>query len=123
MMGFALGAVDYVAKPINAAVLMARVRTHVALANQREALEEQVRLRTAQLEEAHADLIACLGRAMECHESAAVGNRFQRMAQYARLIALAACAKRASFRRRTGIACAGTRSTAPPSSASTRSRI
>lgn len=96
MMGFALGAVDYVTKPINAAVLMARVRTHIALANQREALEEQVRVRTAQLEEAHADLIACLGRAMECHESAAAGNRFQRIAQYARLIALAAGAKPAA---------------------------
>jgi putative two-component system response regulator len=96
MMGFTLGAVDYVAKPINAAVLMARVRTHVALANQREALEAQVRARTAELEEAHADLISCLGRAMECHESAAVGNRFQRMAQYARLIALAAGAKPAA---------------------------
>ncbi|MCX7961500.1 MAG: response regulator [Burkholderiales bacterium] len=92
-MGFALGAVDYVTKPINAAALIARVRTHIALANQREALEEQVRRRTAQLEAAHADLIACLGRAMECHESAAVGNRFQRVAQYARLLALAAGAK------------------------------
>ncbi|MGH8705339.1 MAG: response regulator, partial [Burkholderiales bacterium] len=43
MQGFALGAVDYVTKPINAAVLKARVRTHIALANQREALEEMVR--------------------------------------------------------------------------------
>jgi putative two-component system response regulator len=96
MMGFTLGAVDYVTKPINAAVLLARVRTHVALANQREALAEQVRERTAQLEEAHADLIDCLGRAMECHESAAAGNRFRRIAEYVKLIALAAGAKPAA---------------------------
>ena len=96
MMGFTLGAVDYVTKPINAAVLLARVRTQVALANQREALSEQVRERTAQLEEAHADLIGCLGRAMECHESAAAGNRFQRIAQYVKLISLAAGAKPAA---------------------------
>jgi cyclic di-GMP phosphodiesterase len=72
------------------------VRTHVALANQREALEEQVRDRTAQLQEAHSDLIGCLGRAMESHESAAVGNRSQRVAKYVNLIALAAGAKPAA---------------------------
>ncbi|MBM3367801.1 MAG: response regulator [Betaproteobacteria bacterium] len=96
MMGFSLGAVDYITKPINAAVLLARVRTHVALANQREALEDRVRARTAQLQEAHMDMIECLGRAMECHESAAAGNRFRRLAQYAKLIALAAGAKPAA---------------------------
>ncbi len=96
MQGFTLGAVDYVAKPIKAAVLKARVRTHVALANQRAALEEMVRERTAQLEEAHLELIRCLGRAMECHESAAVGKRFQRLSQYALLIAQAAGVKPAA---------------------------
>ena len=96
MMGFSLGAVDYVAKPINAAVLLARVRTHIALANQREALEDLVRARTAKLQEAHMDMIECLGRAMECHESAAAGNRFRRITQYAKLIALAAGAKPAA---------------------------
>ncbi len=96
MMGFTLGAVDYVAKPINAAVLLARVRTHVALANQREALEQLVRDRTAKLQEAHMDMIDCLGRAMECHETAAAGNRFKRVAQYVKLIALAAGAKPAA---------------------------
>ena len=48
--GFQLGAVDYITKPINAAVLRARVRTHIALANQRLELERLVRERTAQLE-------------------------------------------------------------------------
>jgi putative two-component system response regulator len=86
MEGFVLGAVDYVTKPIKAAVLMARVGAHVALANRRAALEGMVRKRTAQLEGAHLELIKCLSRAMEFHESAAVGNRFQRLSQYASLV-------------------------------------
>ena len=52
MQGFALGAVDYVAKPINAAILKLRVATHVALASRRVALESMVRERTAKLEAA-----------------------------------------------------------------------
>ena len=94
--GLTLGAVDYVTKPINAAVLKLRVRTHVALANRRAELERLVQERTASLETAHVDLIRCLGRAMECHESAAAGKRFLRVAQYAKLIAQAAGAKPAA---------------------------
>jgi putative two-component system response regulator len=93
MHGFEVGAVDYVAKPINVAVLRARVGTHVALASRHAALEGMVRERTAKLEHAHMELIRCLGRAMESHESAAVGNRFQRIGQYAKLVALALGAK------------------------------
>ena len=96
MQGFVLGAVDYVTKPINAAVLTARVRTHVALANRRAELEELVRERTAELESAHVELVNCLARAMEFHESAAVGNRCQRMAHYAKLMAQALDAKPAA---------------------------
>jgi putative two-component system response regulator len=91
--GFALGAEDYVTKPINAAVLRSRVRAHVALANRRAELESLVRERTAKLENAHVELIRCLGRAMECHESAAAGKRAQRIGQYAKLLAQAAGAK------------------------------
>ena len=88
--GFQRGAVDYITKPINAAVLRARVRTHVALANQRHELEQLVLERTAQLEKTRAELIRRLARAMEMHESAAVGNRVVRLAQYAKLISQAA---------------------------------
>ena len=83
-------------KPINVAVLKARVRTHVALASRRAALEDMVRERTAKLEEAHVELIRCLGRAMEAHESAAAGNRFRRIGQYSKLIAQALGAKPAA---------------------------
>jgi putative two-component system response regulator len=96
MQGLAMGAVDYVAKPINAAILKLRVATHVALASRRAALEGMVRERTAKLEAAHLEVIRCLGRAMECHESAAAGKRFQRMGLYAKLVAQAAGAKPAA---------------------------
>lgn len=92
--GFKLGAVDYVTKPINAAVLRARVAAQVALANQRLALERMVRERTAQLEYTRNQLVRRLARAMELHESAAVGNRVVRIAQYAKLLAEAAGASR-----------------------------
>ncbi|HET7671967.1 MAG TPA: HD domain-containing phosphohydrolase [Burkholderiales bacterium] len=91
--GFNLGAVDYVTKPINAAVLKARVRLHIALIDRRHELERMVHERTAQLLQTRTELIRRLGRAMEMHESAAVGNRVMRLAQYARLLALAAGAK------------------------------
>lgn len=91
--GFQLGAADYITKPINAAVLKVRVRTQLALANQKAELERQVAERTAQLEATRTQLIRRLARAMELHESAAVGNRVLRLAQYAKLISQAAGAK------------------------------
>ena len=91
--GFELGAVDYVTKPINAAVLKARVRLHLALSNRRHELEHIVQERTAQLERTRTDLIKRLSRAMEMHESAAVGNRVMRLSQYAALLSQAAGAK------------------------------
>jgi putative two-component system response regulator len=91
--GLKMGAVDYITKPINAAVLSVRVRSQMALANRRAELERLVKERTAALESTRLQLIRRLSRAMELHESAAVGNRVMRLSQYARLIAHAAGAK------------------------------
>jgi putative two-component system response regulator len=91
--GLEMGAVDYITKPINAAVLQVRVRTQMALANRRNELERLVKERTAALESTRLQLIRRLSRAMELHESAAIGNRVMRLSQYARLIAHAAGAK------------------------------
>jgi putative two-component system response regulator len=91
--GFQLGAVDYVTKPINAGVLKARVRLHLALVDRRLELEAMVQERTAQLERTRTDLIKRLSRAMEMHESAAVGNRVVRVAQYAKILSQASGAK------------------------------
>jgi putative two-component system response regulator len=91
--GLELGAVDYITKPISAAVLRARVRNHIALASRRIELERLVRERTEQVESTRLQLIRRLSRAMEYHESAAVGNRVVRLSQYARLLSEAAGAK------------------------------
>ena len=91
--GLDLGAVDYITKPVNARLLLARVRNHLALANRQQELERQVRERTALLEDARAQLIRRLARAMEFHESAASGNKALRVAEYVRLLALAAGAR------------------------------
>ena len=91
--GLELGAVDYVTKPINARVLKARVQLHLALVDRRLELERMVDERTQQLERTRTELIRRLSRAMEMHESAAVGNRVLRLSQYVKLISLAAGAK------------------------------
>ncbi|OGU17921.1 MAG: histidine kinase [Geobacteraceae bacterium GWC2_53_11] len=50
--GLTLGAVDYVTKPINPALVLLRVRNHLELKNQRDALER----RTRELEKALAEI-------------------------------------------------------------------
>ena len=85
-----LGAVDYLRKPVSAAVLKAHVRKRLALSSRRQELERLVRERTAQVEHTRLQLIRRLSRAMEYHESASAGNRVMRLAQYAKLIAQAA---------------------------------
>ena len=91
--GLGLGAADYITKPINSAVLKARVRNQLAAEDRRAELEHRVQERTAQLEATRGEIIRRLARAMELHESAAVGNRVLRLAQYARLLSQAAGAK------------------------------
>jgi putative two-component system response regulator len=91
--GLALGAVDYIAKPIDPGVLRARVRIHIALANQRHELERLVHERTEQLDKTRTELIRRLSRAMELHESAAVGNRVMRLSNHAKLITQASGAR------------------------------
>jgi putative two-component system response regulator len=93
--GLELGAADYITKPINVAVLKARVRLQLSLAGRRQDLERAVRERTAQLEQTRMMLVQRLARALELHESAAVGNRVVRLSQYAKLLSLAAGAKAA----------------------------
>jgi cyclic di-GMP phosphodiesterase len=92
--GLELGAADFLSKSgANAAVLKTRVRMHLQLSNRRVELERLVQERTEQLERTRAELIKRLARAMEFHESQAVGNRVMRLAHYAKLIAQAAGAR------------------------------
>jgi len=55
---FRSGAVDYVAKPIDAEEVLARIETHISLCRLRDNLESAVRERTAQLVAANARLEA-----------------------------------------------------------------
>jgi putative two-component system response regulator len=92
--GLKLGAVDFVNKTgSNAAVLKMRVGLHLALVNRQIELERLVRQRTEQVEQTRTELIKRLARAMEFHESAAVGNRVMRLGHYAKVIAQAAGAR------------------------------
>jgi putative two-component system response regulator len=87
--GLALGAVDYITKPISPAIVLARVRTHLALYDQTRELERLVALRTAELEKTRSQIIRRLGRAAEFKDNE-TGNHVIRMSHYARLTAQAA---------------------------------
>jgi putative two-component system response regulator len=86
--GLELGAVDYITKPISPAIVLARVRTHLALYNQTRELERMVALRTKELETTRHQIIRRLGRAAEFKDNE-TGNHVIRMSHYARLTAQA----------------------------------
>lgn len=88
-LGFSVGAVDYITKPISAPLVMARVATQVALNDQRRHLEGEVRRRTAELESTRLEIIRRLGRAAEFRDNE-TGMHVIRMSHYSRLLALAA---------------------------------
>ncbi|TMH29793.1 MAG: response regulator, partial [Betaproteobacteria bacterium] len=81
--GFSLGALDFLVKPLAAPVLLQRIRGH---------LEQLARERAVGLQGTD-QRIARLVRAMHWYERSLGGNRAQRLAQYARALALAAGAR------------------------------
>ncbi|GAA4013662.1 two-component system response regulator [Actimicrobium antarcticum] len=87
--GLELGAVDYITKPINPAIVLARVKTHLALYDQSRELTQQVALRTAELVKTRQQIIRRLGRAAEFKDNE-TGNHVIRMSHYCRAIARAA---------------------------------
>lgn len=86
--GLLLGAVDYIAKPLKPPIIFARLRTHLALYDQRRALEELVAQRTRELNATRLQLIRRLARAAEQRESG-LTNRVVRVSHYVKLLALA----------------------------------
>ncbi|WP_092938127.1 HD-GYP domain-containing protein [Paracidovorax wautersii] len=74
--GLELGAVDYIAKPISAAVVRARVRTHLSL------------VRMDELRESRLQILQRLGRAAEYKDNE-TGKHVIRMSLYAQMLALA----------------------------------
>ncbi|MBF0137659.1 MAG: two-component system response regulator [Magnetococcales bacterium] len=100
MLGFDLGAVDFITKPFSPPVVKARVRTHIQLkqaremlANQNRILEERVLERTAalhhktiELESTRLEIIRRLGRAAEFKDNE-TGLHVIRMSHYCRILA------------------------------------
>lgn len=74
--GFAVGAVDYITKPVSPPIVKARVRTHLSL------------VRTTQLEQSYHDAISMLGEAGHYNDSD-TGVHIWRMASYAAALAQA----------------------------------
>ncbi|MBF0183266.1 MAG: response regulator [Magnetococcales bacterium] len=85
-LGLQLGAVDYITKPISPPIVELRVRTQLALYDQRRELERLVRLRTEELLATRLEIIRRLGRAAEFKDNE-TGLHVIRMSHYARLIA------------------------------------
>ncbi|MEO5362649.1 MAG: response regulator [Magnetococcus sp. DMHC-8] len=85
--GLELGAVDYITKPISPPIVELRVRTQLALYDQRRELERMVRLRTEELSATRLEIIRRLGRAAEFKDNE-TGLHVIRMSHYARLMAV-----------------------------------
>jgi putative two-component system response regulator len=83
--GFALGAVDYITKPVSPPIVNARVKTHLALHYQNRELERMVRERTAELRHTRLEIIKRLGRAGEFRDNE-TGMHVVRVAHYCRLL-------------------------------------
>ncbi len=84
--GFALGAVDYITKPISPSIVQARVKTQLALYDQNRELAAKVKRNTIELHQTRLKIIQRLGRAAEYRDNE-TGFHVIRMSHYARLIA------------------------------------
>lgn len=85
-LGLELGAVDYITKPISPPIVIARVRTHLALYDQNKELYRQVLKQTQTLNETRLQIIRRLGKAAEYKDNE-TGMHVIRMSFYTRFIA------------------------------------
>lgn len=90
--GLTLGAVDYVSKPFNLPILMARLRTHLRLGEANHLLKDQnahleslVRLRTRDLQMSHDLAMMALGSIAETRDNE-TGNHIQRTRSYVQVM-------------------------------------
>jgi len=88
--GLQMGAVDYLSKPISPPIVLARVKTHLALHRQNAELESKVRVRTDELTQTRFEIIRRLGRAAEFRDNE-TGLHVVRMSHFSRQIARAYC--------------------------------
>ena len=85
--GLALGAVDYVTKPFNTALLKARVRNHLELKRHRDELEALVQERTRELQRTQLVMIESLGTLAE-YRDPETGGHIKRTQAYVKALAL-----------------------------------
>ncbi|ENY72499.1 response regulator [Aeromonas diversa CDC 2478-85] len=92
-MGFSVGAVDYIMKPISPPILLSRVKTHIrlrqareALARQNEVLEQRVKARTHELEMLQDAIIVAMASLAETRDNE-TGNHIRRTQHYVRALA------------------------------------
>jgi len=88
-LGFKLGAVDYIHKPISAPIVLARVKTHLDLDEHRRNLEQMVEKRTAEVRDTQLEIIRRLSRAAELKDNE-TGKHVIRMSHYSQVIGKAA---------------------------------
>ncbi len=86
--GFDLGAVDYITKPVNPAIVKVRVKTHLALANQQKTCQKIIKLQTKDLYETQKSAIHMLGTAGHYNDTD-TGSHIWRMADYSAALARA----------------------------------
>jgi len=83
--GFEIGAVDYIIKPVNPAIVKARVKTHVLLKEHTDNLEGLVRIRTRQLHESNFEIVNRLARAAEYRDNE-TGLHIVRMSHFCSIL-------------------------------------
>lgn len=87
-LGFDVGAIDYLTKPVIPAIVRARVRNHLILANQQRATEQLVKIRTHELEQSQRSAVFMLGDAGHYNDTD-TGVHIWRMAAYSAALARA----------------------------------
>lgn len=87
-LGFDIGAVDYITKPISPAIAKVRVRAQLAAYQQHRMLAQQVKEKTAEIARNQLEITNCLARAAEYKDNE-TGMHVIRMSHYSRLLAQA----------------------------------
>ena len=83
--GFALGAVDYITKPISSVITKIRIRTHLALSDTKKNLEIEIKEKTKELYETRLEIIHKLSKAAEYRDDA-TGRHIERVSTYSYII-------------------------------------
>lgn len=84
--GFDVGGVDYITKPVSPSIVLARVNTHIELADQQFACEKTVEQQVALISKGQKDAIYMLGHAGHYNDDD-TGVHIWRMASYAKALA------------------------------------